>query len=165
MLSPDLKSIRSRHKVALALPETIAESPLGIPGEIPLHFPFPAKYKGDTQRRVGTHALTTTVKITKKTRLEQDTGPWIRKSASKAKELEERIEQTLALDSAMKNPLLPYLIVLSFRNTPGPSGCRKASSIPPPWSRRPLNPSTVYRTLALIKQNGRNHLLVPYTRH
>ena len=29
---------------------TIAESLLGIPGEIPLRFPFPAKCKGDTQR-------------------------------------------------------------------------------------------------------------------
>ena len=41
---------KTRQKVALALPVTTAESPLGIPGEIPLPFPFPAKYREGTQR-------------------------------------------------------------------------------------------------------------------
>ena len=90
MLLPDLKRARPYHKVALALPVTIAKSPLGIPREIPLPFPSPAKYKEDTQRSVGAHARTTTVKTTKKIRLDQDTGPRIRKSASLANELEER---------------------------------------------------------------------------
>ena len=39
MLSPDLNSAKPRHKAALVLPVTIAESPLGIPGKIPLPIP------------------------------------------------------------------------------------------------------------------------------
>ena len=154
MQSPDLKSARPGHKVALGLSVTIAESLLGILGEILLPFPSLAKCKGDTKRSVGAHALTTTVETTKKIRLEPDTGPRIQNSASKANELGERKEQTLAPLSATKNPLPPYLIFLSFQNMPCPSGCRKVSSISLPWPRPPLNPSTVNRTLALVKQNG-----------
>ena len=105
----------------------------------------------------------TPVKITKKIRSEPDIGPRIQKSASQANELEERKGQTLAPLSGTKNPLPPYLTFLSLQNTPRPSGCRKALSIPLPWPPQPLNPSTVNHTLALVKQNGRNHLLVPYT--